>query len=181
MIRQRNRIRSLALYIGDLVATVSAFLLAYGFRGAFPEDLYASLFPLSFYLDLFLPILPIWSLIFYLMELYQYWRGPGFWKETWKIFSAVFISSFLLGFFVFALKYQFVSRIFILSFAFYDFLLVIFFRYVTRKVIQLLNRQGESSRAILIVGTGDQALELVRGIEKHRDLGLQIMRFSFHH
>ena len=41
----------------------------------------------------------------------------------------------------------------------------------------MLNRQGESSRAILIVGTGDQALELVRGIEKHRDLGLQIIGF----
>ena len=117
MIRQRNNIRSLVLYAGDLLATVLAFLCAYWFRGILPQDSARILYPFSWYLNLLWPILPIWSLLFFLMELYRYWRGPGFWKETWMVIKAVFFSSFLLGFFVFALKYQFVSRIFILSFA----------------------------------------------------------------
>jgi exopolysaccharide biosynthesis polyprenyl glycosylphosphotransferase len=177
MVKQRNRIRSLALYAGDLFSTVLSFFLAYGFRGTFPEDSYPYLFPLSWHLGLFWAILPIWSVIFYLMELYRYWRGPGFWKEVWMVFKAVFLSCFLLGFFIFALKYQFVSRIFLLSFAFFDLLLVVLFRVLLRRMIQALSRHSEGSRFILMVGLGEDALELARGIEKNKDLGLRIRGF----
>jgi hypothetical protein len=37
-------------------------------------------------------------------------------KEAWMVFKAILISSFLLGFGVFTLKFQFVSRIIILFF-----------------------------------------------------------------
>ncbi len=77
MVNRRNKIRSIALLIGDLVATVLAFLCAYAFREAF-------------------------------QEVYQ--------KEAWMVFKAILITSFLLGFGVFTLKFQFVSRIFILFF-----------------------------------------------------------------
>ena len=177
MVKQRNNIRSLALYIGDLSSTLLAFFLAYGFRGAFPDGSFPYLFPLSWHLKLLWLILPIWSLIFYLMELYRYWRGSGFWKETWTIMKAVFFSFFLFGFFVFALKYQFVSRIFLVSFAFFDLVLVILFRLLLREGIQLLNRHSEGSRFILIVGLDDNAREMAQGIEKHKDLGLRIRGF----
>ncbi len=177
MVKQRNNIRSLSLYIGDLFGTLLAFFLAYGFRGALPDESFPYLFPLSWHLKLLLLIFPIWSLIFYLMELYRYWRGPGFWKETWMTVKAVFFSSFLLGFFVFALKYQFVSRIFLVSFSFFDLVLVILFRFLLRKGIQSLSRYSEGSRFILIVGLDDNAREMAQGIEKHKDLGLRIRGF----
>jgi len=177
MVKQRNEIRSFALYIGDLLATGLAFLFAYGFRGGFPEEYYASLFPLSWYLNLLWPILLVWSLIFYLMELYRFWKGPGFWQEAWNIFKAVVISSLLLGFIVFALKFQFVSRIFILSFAFFNILTIIIFRFTIRQIIIFLNRQRDNFRLILVVGINEQTLKMVRGIEKQGELGLRILGF----
>ena len=95
MVSQRNKIRSLVLLLGDLIATILAFVGAYLFRGTLPEDSYAALFPFSWYLNLLIPIIPIWSLVFYLLELYRFWRGHGFWKETWLIFKAVSISGML--------------------------------------------------------------------------------------
>jgi len=177
MVKQRNKIRSLALYAGDLLATVLAFLCAYLFRGLFPQDSYAALLPFSWYLNLFFAIIPIWSLVFYLLELYRFWPGPGFWKETWMVFKAIFICSFLLGFFVFALKYVFVSRIFIFSFALFNLFLVLLIRGGIRKTIQLLNRKIENFRVILIVGMNEQGQTLARAVEKHWDLGLRILGF----
>ncbi len=91
-----------------------------GFGVLFQTTPFPTFFPFPGTLNLLWPILPIWSLIFYVMELYRYWRGPGFWRETWRVFKAVFLSCFVLGFIIFALKYQFISRIFLLSFAFFD-------------------------------------------------------------
>ena len=177
MVNQRNRIRSIALLLSDLIATILAFLCAYAFREAFQEVYQVVLFPLSWYLNLLWLILPFWAFVFYLLGLYQYWRGAGFWKEAWMVFKATFISSFLLGFGVFALKYQFVSRIFILSFSFFDFLLILLLRWVCRKVIRYLSHYSESYRHILMVGMDEHALKLAHGIEQHRDLGLRVMGF----
>jgi exopolysaccharide biosynthesis polyprenyl glycosylphosphotransferase len=177
MVRHRNKIRNLALYAGDLLSTVLAFLLAYVFRGAFPDESFPYLFPLSWHLTLLWSILPLWVLIFFMMGLYQYWKGPGFWRETWMIFKAVFLSCLIVGSIIFALKFQFVSRIFFLSFALLDVVLVILFRFLLRKGIHLVGRHSEGFRFILIVGLDRQALEMARGIERHRDLGLRVRGF----
>ena len=159
------------------MANVLAFLLAYGFRGTFPDTPGRILYPLGWYLDLLWIILPLWAFLFYLTGLYQFWRGPGFWKETWAVFKTMIIASFLLGSGVFAIKYQFVSRIFILSFAIFDFLLILLFRWISRKCIDFLSNHSESYRFILIVGTGDPALRVARGIASYRDLGLRVLGF----
>ncbi len=177
MLKQRTKIFAFFLYLGDLGALLLAFLCAYWFRGIFPQESYATLFPFSWYLNLLLAVVPIWSITLYLTGLYRDWRGQGRWKETWGIFKAVLISSLFLGFILFALKYQFVSRIFILLFALFDFFLVIAARTSIRTIILFSNRKIERFRMILIVGTEERALSLAQNIEKHKDLGLRILGF----
>jgi exopolysaccharide biosynthesis polyprenyl glycosylphosphotransferase len=177
MIRQRTRIFTLFLYLGDLGATVLAFLCAYWFRGIFPQESYAKLFPFSWYINLLLTVFPIWSFFFYLMGLYRLWRGQGIWKEAWGVFKAVFISSLLLGFTVFVLKYHFISRIFILSFSLFDFFLVIAARAFVRKAILFFNRKIEKFNVILIIGTEERAVSIAQSIEEHKDLGLRVLGF----
>jgi len=177
MIRQRTKIFAFCLYLGDLGATVLAFLSAYWLRGMFPQESYGPLFPFSLYLNLLWAILLLWSLLFYLTGLYRFWRGQGFWKETWGVFKAVFISSLILGFTVFALKYQFVSRIFIFLFALLDLFFVIAGRIVIRKLILFLNQKIERFRVILIIGSDERALTLAQNIERHKDLGLRVLGF----
>lgn len=177
MIRQRTRIYTFFLYLGDLGATVLAFFCAYWLRGIFPQESYAKLFPFSWYFNLLLMVFPIWSFFFYLMGLYRLWRGQGIWKEARGIFKAVFISSLILGFTIFVLKYHFVSRIFILSFSLSDFFLVIAARAFVRKAILFFNRKIERFRIILIVGTGEHAMSIARKVKKHEDLGMRILGF----
>ena len=177
MLRQRTKIFNFYLYAGDLAATFFAFFLAYWFRGAFPQESFPTLFPFSWYIILFWTILLIWSILFYSMGLYRSWRGQGFWKETWGVGKAISISSLLLGFTVFALKYQFVSRLFIFIFAFFDLFLVIAARVSIRKLILFFNRNIERFRMIVIVGTEGRAITLAQNIERHKDLGLRILGF----
>lgn len=177
MINQRNKIRSLVLFLGDLIATTLAFGGAYLLRGALPEESYAALFPFSWYFILLWPIFLTWSILFYLMGLYRSWRGPGFWKEIWGVFKALFISSLLLGFTVFVLRYHFVSRLFIFLFILFDFFLIIAARIFLRKLILFFNRNIGRFRMIIIVGTEERALSLAQDIERNKDLGLRILGF----
>lgn len=181
MIAQRNKLRALGIYSGDIAATISAFFLAYALRGALPEEAYARLFPLGMYINLILVIIPTWSCVFYLSGLYANWRGESLIKESWKILKAVLISALILGFFVFALKYLFVSRIFIAFFALSDFILVVLFRYFTRKIIIFWGRQKEDRNYILIVGQNEHAFDLVKSIEKNKDLGFSFLGFLSPH
>ena len=177
MLKQRTKIFVFFLYLGDVGAIFLAFLCAYWFRGIFPQESYASLFPISWYLNLLLAVLPVWSITFYLVGLYRDWRGQGFWKEAWGIFKGVIISSLFLGSILFALRYQFVSRIIIFLFAFFDLFLAIAARASIRAIILSSNRKIERFRMILIVGTEERALSLAQNIEKHKDLGLRILGF----
>ena len=177
MLKQRTRIFAFFLYLGDLGAVLLAFFCAYWLRDVFPQESYATLFPFSWYLNLLLAVVPIWSITLYLTGLYRDWRGEGFWRETWGIFKAVIISSLFLGFILFALKYQFVSRIFISLFALFGIFFVMAARAFVRTIILSSNRKIARFRVILIVGTEDRALSLAQNIEKHKDLGLRILGF----
>jgi exopolysaccharide biosynthesis polyprenyl glycosylphosphotransferase len=175
MIDQRKKIFSNILYAGDLGATLLAFGLAYSFRGGFPALGFADLFPFVRYLELFWIILPVWSLTFFACGLYQFWRGPGFWKEAWGVFKAVFVSFFILGFAIFVMRYQFVSRIFLFLFFFLNIPLLLLLRAFVRQTILFLNWKNGHDRAFLIVGGGEGARLLLRVLEKHRDLGLKVL------
>jgi exopolysaccharide biosynthesis polyprenyl glycosylphosphotransferase len=177
MIKQRTKIFTFFIYLGDLGATLAAFLAAYWLRAALPQDPARLLFPFPLYSELLWAIFLIWSIAFYLIGLYRFWRGQGFWKEIWQIFKAVSLSSLLLGFAVFALKYQFVSRLFILLFASLDFLSVLAVRTCIRRLILFSNNKIERFRIILIVGTEERAVSLAQNIEKNEDLGLKILGF----
>lgn len=174
MLKQRTKIFIFFLYLGDLAATVLAFLCAYWFRGIFPQESYAKLFPFAWYNNLLLAIFPAWSFLFYLMGLYRNWRGQGFWKETWELFKAVFIPSLLLGFTVFALKYQFVSRVFILLFVIFDFFFVLAARTFIRKMIIFFNRKIERFRRILILEQRNGPLPL-----SETSKGIKIWDYGF--
>ncbi|MBM4330473.1 MAG: hypothetical protein FJ117_04460 [Deltaproteobacteria bacterium] len=135
MLKQRTNLFIFFLYLGDMGATLLAFYCAYWFRDVFPPESYAKLFPFSWYGNLLWIIFPTWSLLFYLVGLYRFWRGQGFWKELWSIFKALLISSLFLGAAVFALKYQFVSRVFFFLFAVFNLFFIIGARAFLRKTI----------------------------------------------
>ncbi len=89
----------------------------------------------------------------------------------------VLLGSLILGFFVFAFKYHFVSRIFIFLFAVLDLILVVGFRCAARNAVHSLSGTGESLRMILLVGMGERVSKVARAIEKNQDLGLKIRGF----
>jgi exopolysaccharide biosynthesis polyprenyl glycosylphosphotransferase len=177
MIKHRTLVFRYFLFLGDFGATVLAFLLAYLLRGALPQIADRELFPFSWYAELFLIIIPVWALVFFFMRLYEFWRGTGFWKEWGKIFQALLMSFFILGFFLFLGKYQFVGRIFLFLFFLFSVLLVPLLRLLIRRSILSLNRQNGSSRVYMIVGIGENGRNMARKIERHRDIGLKILGF----
>lgn len=177
MIRQKTKIFSLLIWMGDLGAAFLAFFFAYELRDIFPQQSYARLFPFSWYLPLLLVIVPVRTMIFYLLGLYRFWRGPGAAGEPWALLRAVGLASFVLGFAVFALKYHFVSRIFLLLFAGLDFLAVFLLRGMVRAVLRSLHRKNDNLRLLLMVGLRENALKIAQSIDRHKDLGFRILGF----
>jgi exopolysaccharide biosynthesis polyprenyl glycosylphosphotransferase len=177
MIRQRKIIFTFVLYLSDSVALLLAFFCAYWIRSVLPQGSYAKLFPFSGYINLLLAIFPVWSIVFYIIGLYHFWKGQKFWKEIWDICKAIFIASLILGFAVFVLKYLFVSRIFILLFVLLDFLFIIAGRILVRKIILLFTSKTGGFRKILLIGVEKRAIILAKKIEKNKDMGLRILGF----
>ncbi len=177
MIKQRTRVFSLFLIFGDFGAIALAFFLAYFLRGSFSPISYADLFPFSWYASLLLAMTSIGAFIFYAMGLYEFWRGTGFWKESWRIFKALLISFLILGFIIFAAKYHFVSRVFLFFFFTFSVILIPLVRMLVRKSILILKRRNGDFRNYMIVGVGENARSIARKIESHRGLGLKILGF----
>jgi len=162
MISHRTKIYSIFLLIGDFAAAILAFLLAYLLRETFPQKSYADLFPFFWYANLFLTIIPIWGITFFSMGLYEFWRGPGFWKESWKILKALLVAFSILGFLIFVLKYQFVSRIFLLFFFLGNVIFAPVFRSLIRRSILFLKEKNGNFRVYLIVGIEENARNFAR-------------------
>lgn len=174
MLRQRAKLVAGSLYIVDLLGITSAFLLAYWTRQSLLSSEYGPLFPLQDYLWVLLGILVSWSPVLYYFKLYGSYRTEPFWVEPWTIFKVIFWGTLIVGLAVFTLKLQYVSRSFIFIFSIFAFFLIAAIRLLIRRVSKHVRRRDFNYRNVLIVGSGNQAMEIANTIRQHPDWGMRI-------
>jgi exopolysaccharide biosynthesis polyprenyl glycosylphosphotransferase len=177
MLRQKTRLVSFLLYFSDLTILTFSFYLASIFRNSSFIKTLGIKEPFYNQIWLLLIILPVWSLLFYFARLYESQRTRSLLHEIKSILSSSAIGTFILGFFIFALKAHITSRLFILTFGITSFSLLTLSRILIRELARVFRRKGFNYRSIMIVGTGKRARELAINIEKNSHWGLRFIGF----
>jgi exopolysaccharide biosynthesis polyprenyl glycosylphosphotransferase len=170
---------SACLVVGDFLALVAAFIMAYVLRVKLAVGIADEAFgPISgrAYIGIFLTVLPFWILIFALLGLYNHSIYEKRFKELGRLLIGSFIGLMLVIFLNFVSDQPlFPARLVpIYGFAF-GFLFLVIFRNLARFIrIQLFRRDSGLTR-VLLVGNTDMTRELVDWLADSKRSGYKIV------
>jgi exopolysaccharide biosynthesis polyprenyl glycosylphosphotransferase len=177
MLKEKAKLISKVLFISDIFVTILSFLAAYWIRNTlFPKE-FSKLFALPQYLQLLPIIILIWGFNLHFFRTYWSHRTTPILWELWNLLKVVLGSGLLLTLYIFALRCHFVSRIFIALFLMVNFLFLCIERGTLRMLAHHIRKRGFDYRNLLIVGTGQRALNFVAKINENPHWGLKVVGF----
>lgn len=168
----------------DLLLMVAAFTVA-----ALPYQRVSQLTLAEFFgmrvklgnLLLFLSFLVVWHVLFNLFGLYRSRRMGSRWVEIWDIVRATTSGTAIIGVFGFAFRHALVNLLFLALFWGLTTSIVILSRTVIRMMLRYARRHGHNTRNMLVLGTNPRAVEMVRRIQHHPELGYKVLGFADEH
>lgn len=169
-------IYSLFLVVGDFLALVTAFVVAYILRVSISNRPISEQVHASTYLEIFLVLLPFWILIFALMGLYN----SGIQEKRFSEIGRLFIGSFIGLLFVIGYAYAFNTQIFparlvpVYGFTL-AFIFLVVFRNIARWIRAKLFGFGVGITNLLIVGDTSIAKELAKSLRDWKVSGYRIV------
>ncbi len=187
MIHQRQRIAALVVLFSDLVALILAFLGAWHLRfasGFLPVPKGVPDF--ERYLELLVPVLLLFPMVFYFHGLYQARSKRSRVDEAFAILIAVGLATILLSG---ALTFYrptvesssgepfTYSRSFLIFFALFSVATVVLLREGSRSLLATASLRFGQREKILIVGAGILGREVAEKLLAHRDLGVEVVGF----
>ncbi|MEM6796936.1 MAG: undecaprenyl-phosphate glucose phosphotransferase [Acidobacteriota bacterium] len=187
MIRKQKRSNALLYLVGDLLATLAAFFLAWLLRFELEiPPLTKGIPDFSRYLDLLPMVLILWPIVFYFHGLYQGRRNRSRVDEALTLMLAVFFATFLIS----AIQAWYrptisadsdrpftYSRAFIGIFVIVDLALVLASRVSIRMFLQKRRLAGHNLQRILIIGAGNLGKGIVAKLQAHLELGFEVVGF----
>jgi len=174
MLKERTKFVSRLLLIADILVTILSFILTYWIRQDLFYEKFGALSPLSQYFQLLPGIILVWGFHLFLFKTYKSYRTIPLFRGTLDMFKVVFCSGLLLTLIIFAFKFHFVSRLFIGIFLIINFIALCLHRTMVRLLARYVRKKGINYRNLLIVGTGQRAINLVKKVEKNSHWGLRI-------
>ena len=177
MLKRQSEFFKSLLLLSDLIIISLAWLIAYYLRfysGLIP--LFYGLPPFKPYLFFLIPLLVIWVFVFKAFNLYRPRRLSTRLAEVLDISKACTLIVIILGFLAFFLLRQFeFSR---LLFVYFWILIVIALsvsRIIFRGGLHFIRRRGHNLRHVVIVGDGILAREVVKRLNNHPEVGINIL------
>lgn len=129
------------------------------------------------YLTLLVFILVLWRIIFKYFNLYRSIGSFSLFREIIDITKASTASIILIITFTYFFRQYEFSRVIFLYFWIISSFLLSVSRIICRKVISHHRMKKENRRHVLVVGAGELAKEVALRMNKHQDLGLDIVGF----
>jgi exopolysaccharide biosynthesis polyprenyl glycosylphosphotransferase len=169
-------IYGLFLVVGDALALVAAFVLAYLLRGHLGHQPVAHPIHGETYLHIFLLLLPFWILIFALLGLYN----NSIQEKRFVEFGRLFIGSLIGLFFVTSYAYFSLTPVFpsklvpVYGFGL-AFIFLIIYRNVARYSRARLFRRNIGITNLLLVGNTRVTVELIELLKNHKVSGYSIV------
>lgn len=168
----------------NLIFIQDIFVISISWISSFYLRLYECIFPLytspprlKSYLLLLTVIIVLWRIIFKYFNLYTAKSAYSLLNEFFDIVKASTAAIILLTTITYFLRQYEFSRIIFLYFWVISIIALCVSRTVTRKLILSYRKKSGNQRRVLIVGVGELAKDVITGIERHQDLGLNIVGF----
>lgn len=189
MLKAKNQFLMFIFLVGDVLATVGAFLLAYYMR------FHTELIPVKYGVPAFqqyvniIPLLAVvWPIIFHFHGLYQVRRTRSHIDEFFSVTASVGIATAILwGVLLYYRVYHQRSipaaeamepaRILFLYFMLLDIAFIMLSRASIRRVLEEMRRRGYNIKKVLIVGAGKLGETVANRIGAHEELGYEIVGF----
>lgn len=163
------------LIVGDIVAILAAFALAYILRVSLSDDPFKTVYAID-YAKVFGLITPFWIMLFGYLGLYKRdiyeWR----WKEVTRLVIGSFIG--IMG----VITYNFASTTTILPariVAVYGFLIAIALLVLERNILRsfrkLMRRYGKGIVNVMIIGNGRYSEELINLLKNSSASGYKVV------
>ncbi|MBP1594728.1 MAG: Undecaprenyl-phosphate galactose phosphotransferase [Acidobacteria bacterium] len=184
MYRQHARLFAAIQFVSDLGLTSLAFVFAYHTRihlellvpARLSRLLNPELHPLFSYWWVVAISSVVWSIVSYSLGLYRLSIRRSDWEKIRVIGASAILLGLFLGFLSFSLKAD-LSRPLIALFILYQALLLSLARLAVTTRWRSSRRPVNGQRNILIVGSGDKALEMGRLVSRYSDWGLRILGY----
>ena len=174
MLRQHSQFFKSLMVLSDLFFLSLAWWAAYGLRFStlryFPPE------PHDFadYFVAWLFVLAIWGAVFEVLDLYRPRRVSTRWREVVDLFKGSLLAVLIFFGLIFLIRNLVLSRLVVVIFWTLSLALLNLSHFGVRETLRLLRRRGFNLRHILVIGTRPEALRLVRTLERHQQLGLQL-------
>ena len=169
-------IYGLVLVVGDALALVAAFILAYLLRGHFGHLPVAHPIHGVTYLKIFLLLLPFWTLVFALMGLYSNNIQEKRFVELGRLLIGSFIGLFFVtSYAYFSLHPVFPSKLVPIYGFGLAFIFLVAFRNLAREARGRLFAYGMGITNLLLVGNTKVTVELIEMLRDSRVSGYHII------
>lgn len=181
MFSRRSRFISYSCVLNDLLATIVAFLFAYGLRVWVSERIWHlhRIYSFDKYLPILLTAVCLVGFFGYVLRIYrqiEFRRPRDIASDVVKLVALSLLSLFAI---LFATRGEFVSRSFLLAFGTLEFLLVAISRWIFLASTYWLRSQPERFRNFVIVGTTPGAAQVATLLEEGQRFGLRLLAFVY--
>jgi Undecaprenyl-phosphate glucose phosphotransferase len=162
------------MVLSDLFFLSLAWWAAYGLRFSalhyFPPEAH----DFADYFVAWLFVLAIWGAVFEVLDLYRPRRVSTRWREVVDLFKGSLLALLIFFGLIFLIRNLVLSRLAVVIFWTLSLGLLNLSHFGVRETLRVLRRRGFNLRHILVIGTRPEALRLVRTLERHQQLGLQL-------
>jgi exopolysaccharide biosynthesis polyprenyl glycosylphosphotransferase len=165
-----------ALILGDFVALLAAYVLAYILRVTLDERSLINQISSDEYLKTFLLLTPLWLVIFAFLGLYRRYVYDYRWREISLLAVGVVIGSMALITYDFIAKEPiFPARLVPIYGLIVGFLLLVLERTILRGLRMYMWRTGFGVNRVLAIGSGEALLGLMNNLQKPSRTGFDLI------
>ncbi len=176
MFKENQKIFIMSLRCCDLLIELGAMLLAYWVRFSLlsgdPEH-----FGLDYYLWMLAFSIPVYILLYNLLELYEMFHYHSMVNESAKVICANFFGAAFLFLFSFFQRSVDVSRLLVVLFALFNTFFGVALRICIRWTLRSWRRQGKNLTRVLIAGWNSVSGDFYDKITNDRDFGYTVVGY----
>lgn len=175
MLKRHSEFFKNLLFLSDLILISACWVAAYFIRfswSVFPVT--KGIPPIEPYLALLVPIILVWGICFYSMNLYRPRRMGSHLAEFVDLAKANTLCILILVALTFFLQTFEFSRLVILYFWLLNLVVLGFSRMAFREILRLLRRLGYNQRHVVVIGAGTLGQRVVQMLQAHPELGMKV-------
>ncbi|HSF57532.1 MAG TPA: hypothetical protein VLD83_05640, partial [Candidatus Binatia bacterium] len=175
MLKRHSQFFKSLMLVNDLMFLTLSWWLAYFLRFYVNIPFEPEPYVFRHYVVAWLIILPIFAVVFQLLDLYRPRRISTHWREIADLLKGVSLAMLIFFGVIFLLREIVLSRVVVVLFWAFSAAVLNLSHLIVREGLRYMRRKGKNLRYVVVVGTPVQAKRLVHKLQWYRHLGLSVV------